>query len=349
MTESDRTERDEARSIVNPEEEPIVVETGYKPAASIDLFQSCQEQREKRGKSQRGISKSDPATYPLSTRIYDISGNCNATFYGVKKNEKRSYICSAYTESDGRECFRHAIDADVALRYTINTLRQRLIAAGGRKALRSRLEALAADDQIDSCDAALDELTLIEKRCESLKAEAETTLTNMSRAKTDTAFSALEQRHEATLADIEKLESEAEVLRTRKTVGTDGKHRAVEEALRLYDEIDRITSDENARPDINRVLSQLNFQMGLRYIENPRSKRPKRILAGGRLTLGDNPRREHNSLGSSDHPSDMDGDGKDLESDPSGCLHPTPAAHVVQQADQCIGKDHGGKRRCSGI
>lgn len=349
LTESDRTEGDRTRSIPNPKEEQIIVETGYKPAASIDLFQSCQEQCEKRGRSQRGISKSDPAVYPLSTRIYDITGNCNATFYGVKKNEKRSYICSAYTESNGRECFRHSINADVALRYTVNTLRQRLIAAGGRKALRSRLEALAADDHADSSDAAQDELALIEKRCASLKAEAETTLTNMSRAKSDAACSALEKRYEATLADIEKLDSEAEVLRRRKTVGTDGRHRAVEDALALYDEIDRITTDENARPDINRVLKQLNFQMGLHFIENPRCKRPKRILAGGRLTLGDNPRRGDNSHGSGDHPSNTDGDEKDLESDSSGCSHSTPAAHVVQQADQSIGKDQGGKRRCSGI
>jgi len=343
LTESDRTEEDRARNIFNPKEELIVVKTGYEPAASVDLFESCQEQREMRGRSQRGVSKSDPATYPLSTRIYDRSGACNATFYGVKENGKRWYMCSAYSESKGRECFRHAIDADIALRYTINTLKQQLIAAGGRKALRSRLEALAAEDQADSCDVAMDELTMIEKRCASLQAEAETTLTNMSRAKTGAAFSALEKRYEATLADIEKLESETEILRTRKTVGTDGKHRAVEDALGLYDEIDRITSDENARADINSVLKQLNLQMGLRYIENPRCKRPKRILVGGRLTLGDNPRRGHNSHGSGDHPLDMDGDGQDSESDPSGCSHPTPAAHVVQQADRSMGKGAGGE------
>lgn len=347
LTESDRTEEDRARNIFNPKDALIVVKTGYEPAASADLFESCQEQREKRGRSQRGISKSDPATYPLSTRIYDLSDNCSATFYGVKEKEKRWYICSAYTESKGRECFRHAINADVALRYTINTLRQRLIAAGGRKALRSRLETLAEEDQTDSFDAALDDLTLIENRCESLKAEAETTLTNMSRAKTDAAFSALEKLYEATLADIEKLEAETEILRTRKTVGTDGKNRAIEDALGLYDEIDRITSDENARADINSVLKQLNFQMGLRYIENPRCKRPRRILVGGRLTLGDNPRQRDNSHCSGDHPSDMDGDGKDLESNPSGCSHPTPAAHVVQQADQSMGKGAGGDSPCS--
>jgi len=170
----------------------------------------------------------------------------------------------------------------------------------------------------------------------------------MSRAKTETACLALEQRYNETLADIEKLESEAEVLRTRKTVGTDGKHRAVEDALGLYDEINRITSDENARSDINRVLRQLNFQMGLRYVENAHCKRPKRILIGGRLTLGDNPRQRDNSHGSGDHPSDMDGDGQDSESDPSGCTHPTHAAHVVQQADQCIGKASGAQRRRSG-
>ena len=48
--------------------------------------------------------------------------------------------------------------------------------------------------------------------------------------------------------------------------------------MALFEHLHRIAHDDNARADIAQVLEQLNLQIGLTFIPNPRGKKPKKVL-----------------------------------------------------------------------
>jgi DNA invertase Pin-like site-specific DNA recombinase len=284
-------ERDEAGRPINTKSDPadrIVALSGCKPEATRALFDACQEQRQKRGASQRGIRKSREADYPLSMRVYDCSDGCHSLMYGAKEKGRRRYLCSKYPESKGRECHHHFVDADAALRFALAVLRQRVLQLGGRAELRKRLVKLATTQGGDHASHGQRELELAENRLAALEQELKLIGKNLARAEDD-LFAVVKAEYESAKQEIERyhqrigsLKGQVERQPNRKTPEEE-----VQGALALLDQLDRIADTPEARQEIAQVLTKLDFLIGFRFAPNSPKARPSRIPVGGMISIGD--------------------------------------------------------------
>jgi hypothetical protein len=289
LTDADRNTNGKPRSTRDQGVPPIVGSTGYEPAVSRELFDACQEQKRNRGQNQRGIGRSSPATYPLSARVFDLSEGCGKLMYGSQSRGRRYYLCSAYSESSGRECARNQIDAEAALRFVLAVLRQRIVQLGGRRQIRDRLVHLAAQEGGRNVDHGRRELELAEDRQHRLDQELKVIQANLARQLDDDVFAAIEAEFKAKKREVDQHNQRLVTLRAQvdRHAGGADPDQQVDRAMTLLDQLDRITSDPAAREDIAGLLGKLSFMMGLRFAANTRGKRPLRIPVGGVITLGD--------------------------------------------------------------
>jgi DNA invertase Pin-like site-specific DNA recombinase len=288
LTDADRKPNGKAKSTRNDTRSRVVAPTGFEGAASREVFDACQEQKRQRGESQRGIRRSSPTDYPLSTRVYDLSPGCRKLMYGTKVDERRLYVCSKYSESKGRECQRNFIDAEAALRFTLAVLQQRVVQVGGRRQLRDRLMRLAVSRTNSSVHQPQSELKLAEEQHRRLEKELRIVGANLARSVEPDVFATVEAEFKALKRSVDQHDQRIRELRSRvdRSSARATPDEEVDKAMRLFDQLERISSDPAAREEVSDVLRNLNFLMGLQFAANPR-KRPARIPAGGLITLGD--------------------------------------------------------------
>ena len=327
-----------------PIEQRVVASTGYRPNADEELFRKCQALGEERGRHRRGIPRArDLAKYPLSTRIIDITPHCGETLYGRTESGKPKYECSRYRNSGGRECARNVVDGEGALRFVLDVLRQRTVQCGGRAKLRERLMKIAATRQTKGVSHGAQQWALLHQRVDQVKRELETIEGNMALAGSETAFRAIENQFEQTRADLERLRASlnrlpptSDPLKAASAIDAE-----VDAAMVLFDDLGRVSDDANARPQIAAVLKRLDLELGLRFMDNPRGKRPKRLVQGGMVTIG--PRQNLSSAKNcnGDHPSDADDGDRGSESRSVGETPPT--TEMRQREGQSFRKERAGK------
>jgi len=121
----------------------------------------------------------------------------------------------------------------------------------------------------------------------------------MSQAKFATTFADVTSAnsHEQTMADqVEKKEREiavaertlAELCHKREqSTGVRTADQDVAAAMELFSQIEQIAQHVASRERVGEVLQKLCFMMGVRFRENPHSRRPKHIPIGGIITIGD--------------------------------------------------------------
>ena len=287
--DNDRREDGEAKFTLNPDSQIIVRPTGYNPEANLELFDKCRQLTEERGRSQRGIPRGvNLDRYPLSTLIHDITDGCGAVLFGHKAEHKLEYECSRYRQSSGRECQRHVVDAEASLRFVLGLLRQRIKMGGGREAIRERVRQIADIEELQRPHILEEELQLAEQRLGRLEAELETLSHNAGLASNVKLLRAIEQQYEQKEAEVEAAREEVKHLRGRaeETGGSVSLDEEIDAAMALFDRIDRLTRQPDARTEIGEMLRELNLRMWLRFQVNPRGKRPKRVLQGGFITIG---------------------------------------------------------------
>jgi hypothetical protein len=282
-------ERDEAGRPLKTKNDPadrIVAPSGCEPKASRELFEACQDLRRERGASQRGIRRSAAADYPLSMRIYDWSEGCQSLMYGAKEKGRRRYLCSKYSESKGKECHHHFIDADAALRFSLAVLRQRVIQLGGRGEIRERLTKLSMAEDGSRVSNRQRELELGEQRLQNLQQDLKIIARNLARA--DDKYAVVKDEYDSAKREIDQQQQRLATLRTQVEAEKDrgNPEDQVERALALLDQLERVAANPDAREEISELLVKLDFLIAFRFGPNPTKARPSRILVGGMITIG---------------------------------------------------------------
>jgi hypothetical protein len=180
------------RVVFNPEE--LIIRSALpnvEPPAELAAFWAAQAVLDERGKHQRGITTGrDAGKYPLSTRVYDLC--CGYPMYGRTSGERRCYTCGRYVNSSGDRCAHNQVDAEAALRFVLGVLKQKLVACGGRDAIRERIERIAKAAGEQRADRAGGEAEVLAARLGEAEEHLQLLTTNMGRATEAAAFAAIQ-------------------------------------------------------------------------------------------------------------------------------------------------------------
>lgn len=127
LEDSDRNEtnRKKAKRILNDPSLIITSQLPSDPSFDRTRWEAIQAETLGRSKVQRGLSRTrDPARYPLSCRVIDLSDNCGSVMYGHRHSERPVYTCGRYMATGGSDCGNNTVDAEALLRFTLDTLRE---------------------------------------------------------------------------------------------------------------------------------------------------------------------------------------------------------------------------------
>ena len=308
LSEKDRRPDGEAKTVWNDKDQVIAATVREADAKAQNLFTTCQEQRERRGQNRRGITRcADPGKYPLSLRIHDLSPGCGKPLYARMAKKRAVYLCSRYMRSAARDCHRNSVDAEGTLDFILEVLRQRIVLLGGREAIRTRLLALAQSESRPPPSPYAGELALAEANLRSQETELQAMRRNMARASEEVVFKAIECEYLIKNGELEEARKRVERLGSQVvTVEATTPEQEVAAALRLFDEMERITRDAGARGEIQQLLKTLNLNVWLRFGARPTTGgRVVRVVESGILTIGDgpNPRPMHQEVDGTQPPS----------------------------------------------
>ncbi len=345
LSDADRDEEGAARFVKNGSS--IIAPTGFAPAADVGIFRRSRELTELRGRSQRGIPRSrDLSRYPLSSRIFDLTPGCGAVLFGRHENDQLKYECSRYRQSGGRDCHRNVVPAEPTLRFVLQLLRQRVAQVDGRMAIYDRLKMLAQQEHSES-QPIVDEEQIAATQLANVEQELETVVTNMGRAESDSAYQASESRFEELNAEMTRLREVIDRIGAKK-VAVDmpsSPEGEAEAALALLDQLDRIATDTEARSEIAGVLQAMDLKVWLRFMDNPRGRKPRRVVQGGIVTIGPgpDPRSDEGDGGEGDGQSPPDADNSIEGACPSTEGKDLPAVANRRREGRSFRKGTGGK------
>ncbi len=309
LADSDRSANGTPKTVRQASEDVIVHEGANSTGADPALFQSCQNLRAARRSQRRYVTRcSDPARYPLATRIHDLSKGCGQVLYGRPQRGRGTYLCSRYMRSGGRKCFHNSVDAEAALRFVLEVLRHGLDGCGGRVALRARLQQLAeASGEIES-NPAVGELELTERHLATLEAEARTIARNLARAGEDESiYAAIKAEFKANEVERRRVQQKLGQQEQQATTPARTPDEEVEAAMKVLDDVERIASDPSARAEIPQLLRKLNLHLWLNFGQIFRGKRSIRGVTSGILTLGNLSGPPKGDASSSSREPDTDG------------------------------------------
>ena len=296
--------------VPTPATDVIRSQSGYEPCVDPDLFEACQKLAAERGASTRGIPRAtDSAKYPLSTRIFDTTDGCGAPLYGIEQERRRIYACSKYLKSGGRDCRRHTVDGEATLQFIWQLLLQLVSRCGGRQSLRAQLRRAVAARQASSAGGQVSGAKLLEKQLEKIQKERNIVRKNLARAKSGAAFKAVEAEFNRLEHDVRELELQLAQCSSA-AASSASPDQVVDEAIRLLDTLGDFSDDRSARQRLGELLRRLDIRLWLRFQDNPRGKRPKRVLRSGVITaVGNRPDFGYNSSGSGCPPEAGGSDG----------------------------------------
>jgi Recombinase/Resolvase, N terminal domain len=279
--------------------------------ADAEKWEAVQAQMDERGKQQRGVPRAkDPSRYPLACRLIDMTDGCGSILYARTNQKRPVYTCGRYMRTTGAECRSNQVDAEAMLRFVLKTLKQLVDRHGNREKLRQKLQERASQlaDHPGS-DPRVTELAYLKSRQVELLEQKTTIEYRMARERDDTIYEVLKGQHgivqselQSVARDLQRVEAEQASTRIRKPEDQ------VESALGLLDDVTRITSDAQARSEVNPLLRRLGIRLGLNFHGVIKGKkREVRRLVSGVMAFGDAP------LPVLMH-------GKDnVEGDPQGC------------------------------
>ncbi|MFM8893385.1 MAG: recombinase family protein, partial [Planctomycetia bacterium] len=123
----------------------IRVDAGGEPLFDPERWHRLQENLAARGTAQRRKRKAhDPAAYPLTPFVFDMTCGCGGIMHGVVRKDRGTgrplYRCSIYVKSAGAQCHHNNVDAEALLRFTTKEIVTRLRGAVGRDRLRAAIE-----------------------------------------------------------------------------------------------------------------------------------------------------------------------------------------------------------------
>jgi hypothetical protein len=151
LEDADRDVKDRPRVVRNDSSLQITAPIGTPARFEEARWDGIQRQIRERGTSQRGIPRTrDPARFPLSCRIVDLTDGCGAIMYGHNHGGRGLYVCGSYMRTAGAECAHNHVDGEAILRFTLGTLRHLVERAGNRERLRTLLAERALREDKDN-------------------------------------------------------------------------------------------------------------------------------------------------------------------------------------------------------
>jgi DNA invertase Pin-like site-specific DNA recombinase len=291
LDDADRTPSDKPKVVLNDPSLIVSAATGSAARFDVERWEAIQEQQLARGRAQRGVPRAkDPARYPLSCRLVDLTDGCGAILYGRLHGQRPLYVCGRYARTEGAECHNNAVDGEAVLRFTLNTLRQLLERQGNRDQLRQALLERARQAQPDRLPSPAEAgVHVLEERCEQLRSEWAVVQRRMAREKDDARYEAMAAEFDRIRQELASAEKELQGKpshQTRTAAWTPEEE--VDKALAVLDDVERITADGSARADVNPLLRRLGVRLGLTFGSAVKGKkRVVRRLLGGLMTFGD--------------------------------------------------------------
>jgi len=315
LADADRKPNQRAKKKSNDDQQMIAVPAAYDSLVNPELVKRCQQLQLRRGENQRGLPRSSPAVYPLGGRIHDLTSECGALMYGNKQNGHRLYICSRYTESGGRECNRHFVDAEVTLQFVLAVLRQRVHQLGGRHQLRERLEQLARLNVAHPSELHRRGREIGEQRVQQLKSELSVIQANLALAKTASVLEAIAAEFEKKKADLALAERHVADLAAKQAAASAPRtpQDEVDAAMAMFDQLEQIVKTPETRERVAGLLRKISFMMGIKFDKNKIARRPMHVPIGGVITIGDPASPIARKHRGDDCPPDVD-DGGDRKS-----------------------------------
>src|SRR5262249_43650535 len=260
LTDADRGANDRPRVVKNDASSQITAPIGAPAHFDARRWDEIQQQRQARGRSQRGIPRAkDPARFPLSCRIIDLTDGCGSVMYGYKHGGRPVYVCGSYMRTAGAECEHNLVDGEAVLRFTLRTLRQLAERGGNRDRLRTLLEERArrevGHDQPSAADL---EVGRLEASLGELRAQLATVQRRMATEQDDARYQALCAEFDRIRAEVSGVAIRLDSRRKASTaVSRTTLQEEVEAAMAVFDDITRISTDEQARGEVNPLLVKL--------------------------------------------------------------------------------------------
>jgi hypothetical protein len=288
------------KTIENDVSDRIRAAAGFAAQFDPDRWHRLQDNLKGRGSSQRGKRKAhDPAAYPLTPCVFDLTCGCGGIMHGAVRKDRGAgrpmYRCSIYTKTQGTKCHHNNIDGEALLQFTARTLVTLMQRAAGKDNLRAAVEARIREMQ--NAPATLDEAIRQEVlgRVERLRqkvAQAPKQILEEDDENIRTALRAGFRELQAELAGAEKSLADLEKRMPPRELPT-SVEAEVQKGLALMDRIETVCGNPAAREELNRLVQDLGIRIGLTFREGHRNNRPARILQGGIVAFGNQPRALH--------------------------------------------------------
>ena len=239
----------------------------------------------------------DPAAYPLTPRVFDLTDGCGSLMHGSIRQDRGPgtplYRCARYMKSP-RFCHHNNVNAEALLQFTLKTIATRVKRAGGaekiRAALVARAKAAAGNPKAKSPEDAL--RSQIQAKVERLRQQVEQAPRRILEAEDEDVRAMMHaalRDLRAELADQEKalLEVNARTPHRPDTFDIDAE---IQKALDVIERIETVCGDPVAREQVPRLLSDLGVRIGLTFREGRAEKNRKvRRLQGGIIAFGNRP------------------------------------------------------------
>jgi len=282
----DRTESGGNRMIYNDDSVVIRSETGIPGSYDPVKWEQVQGQLQGRALCQKGIARcKDPAKYPLSTRVIDMTDNCGSVMYGRPSGKRRLYVCSRYLR-DG-ECEYNSVDGEALLRSVLGILRQITTGLGSRRELRKLLQSRATAPVTATLNTAEIEARKLAIRADELRQQCEIAGRRMTIESDNTRYEMIAKEFDRLTQELRLVERslEGSVLCPAAPLPAAAQ---VEAGMELFNQISNILGDADARERIRPMLQMLNARIGLNFGPGIKGKkRAVRNLLGGMIAFGD--------------------------------------------------------------
>ena len=292
LQDSDRNGQKKPKVIMNNPSLIITSRLPTEPKFDPDRWEKIQTETQKRSRVQRGVPRArDPARYPLSCRIVDLTDGCRSVMYGHKHSGRLVYTCGAYMKTDGGECENNTVDAEAALAFTLDTLWELTDRLGSRDQLRQRLMERATGEQ---------PVNPLRLQQEQQRANLQANV-----AKLERDFAAARRNYATEENPALRGMIGEEVMKIQKELDAGKEQLAavpelhatiqrspdeeVDRVLALFDDIRRIARDPAARLQVLPLVQRLGMRLGMRFVGAVKKTRRVRQLAGGMIAFGNEP------------------------------------------------------------
>ena len=133
---------------MNPAEGMIRSPAAFEPIIPEERHASIRRLLEDRGRHLKGKPRTrGDSPNPLGGRIHDL--NCGWPMYRHARRGRWGYQCGLYQNSQAKCCSHNVVGGEVATRFVLACLRQRVLAPTAMAKLEARLRELAAAESGD--------------------------------------------------------------------------------------------------------------------------------------------------------------------------------------------------------